>query len=125
MKFNVGDKIIPMPQPVTVTRVDNTTSIQWIMVSGDRSHWHRADKFELVLAPTCAREQKESNEANEPNVEDIRLVGVDISKRKDITVVAISLDSLLPWQREQILNQMFSDVKEGVTWPPNLKQPTS
>jgi predicted cupin superfamily sugar epimerase len=93
MKFNVGDKITPIPQPVTVTRVDNTTSIQWIMVSGDRSHWHRADEFELVFAPTRAREQEESNEANEPNVEDIRSVGVDISEGKDITVVAISLDS--------------------------------
>lgn len=117
MKFNVGDKITPIPQPVTVTRVDNTTSIQWIMVSGDRSHWHRADEFELA--------QEESNEVNESNIEDIRLLGVDISESKDITVVAISLDSLLPWQREQILNQMFQEEKGGVTWPPNQKQPIS
>jgi hypothetical protein len=40
-------------------------------------------------------------------------------------------EDLMPVERaevetkEQIMTEMFSDVKEGVTWPPNQKQPTS
>lgn len=62
MKFNVGDKITPINPTVTVMRVDNTTPVQWIMISGDRTHWHQADEFELAQEDACTWKQEESND---------------------------------------------------------------